>query len=151
MGDVWGLAHVESIGKWKYYISFTDDAKRYVTPLFLRTKDQAHSQIKTYVNMIENKFGRAPKYLRFDNGKELVNKELEKFAAEKGITIETTAPYSPSQNGVAERFNRTLLELARAMLIEKNLPVFLWDDVTVAAAPAAESIAEPRARAQQFP
>lgn len=84
--------------------------------------------------MIKNKFGHPPKYLRFDNGKELVNKELEKFAAEKGITIETTAPYSPSQNGVAERFNRTLLELARAMLIEKNLPVFLWDKAVVHAA-----------------
>jgi hypothetical protein len=50
------------------------------------------------------------------------------------ITIETTAPYSPSQNGVAERFNRTLLELAWAMLIEKNLPIFLWDKAVAHAA-----------------
>ena len=41
--------------------------------------------------------------------------------------METTAPYSPPQNRVAERFNRTLLELAWAMLIAKNLPTFLWD------------------------
>jgi hypothetical protein len=53
--------------------------------------------------------------------------KLRNWAAEKGITIETSAPYSPSQNGVAERFNHTLLELAQAMLIAKNLPVFLWD------------------------
>ena len=79
-----------------------------------------YSQIKTYVSTIENKFGQAPKYLHFDNRKELVNKELEKFAREKGIVIETTAPYSPSQNGVAERFNRILLELSWAMLIKKN-------------------------------
>jgi transposase InsO family protein len=46
---------------------------------------------------------------------------LEKFASEKGIIVETTAPYSPSQNGVAKRFNQTLLELAWAMLIEKDL------------------------------
>ena len=66
--------------------------------------------------------------MRIDNGKEFINEELKKWAAERGITLETTAPYSPSQNGVAERFNRTLLELARAMIIAKNLPIFLWDE-----------------------
>ena len=53
---------------------------------------------------------------------------------DEGIIIETSAPYSPSQNGVAERFNRTLLELARAMLISKNLPTFLWDEAVAHAA-----------------
>jgi len=57
-----------------------------------------------------------------------VNPEIEKWASEKGITIETTAPYLPSQNRIAERFNRTLLELTLAMLIGKQLPVFLWDE-----------------------
>ena len=66
--------------------------------------------------------------MRIDNGKELINEEIKKWAAERGIILETTAPYSPSQNGVAEWFNRTLLELARAMLIAKNLPTFLWDE-----------------------
>jgi hypothetical protein len=119
---------------WKYYVSFTDDTKRYVTLLFLWTKDKAQSRIKAYVNIIKNKFGHPLKYLCFNNGKELINKELEKLAAEKGIIIETTAPYSPSQNGVAERFNQTLLELACAMLIKKDLPVFLWDKAVAHAA-----------------
>ena len=79
----------------------TCHAKRYVTTLFLKTKDQAGSQIKEHVNMIEKKYMRLPKYLQFDNGKELVNEGLKKWAAEKGIIIEMTAPYSPSQNGVA--------------------------------------------------
>ena len=105
MGGIWGPAHVESIGKQKYYISLTDDAKRYVMMLFLQTKDQAQSRIKEHVNMIENKYSRLTKYLQFNNGKELVNEELKKWSAEKGIIIETTAPYSPSQNGVAKRFN----------------------------------------------
>ena len=56
MGDVWGPACIESIGKWKYYVSLTDDAKRYVMMLFLRTKDQAQFWIKEHVNMIENKY-----------------------------------------------------------------------------------------------
>ena len=91
MGDVWGPAHVESIGKWKYYLSLTDDAKRYVTTLFLKTEDQAGSQIKEHVNMIEKKYMQLLKYLWFNNGKELVNEELKKWAAEKGVIVETNA------------------------------------------------------------
>ena len=53
---------------------------------------------------------------------------MKKWAAEKGITIKTTAPYSPSQNSIAEHLNRTLLETARAMIIAKELPKFLWDE-----------------------
>ena len=78
MGDVWETARVESIGKWKYYLSLTDDAKRFVTTLFLRTKDQAQSRIKEHITMIEKKYTRSPKYLRFNNGRELVNEELKK-------------------------------------------------------------------------
>ena len=73
MGDVWGPAHVKSIGKWKYYLSLTDNAKCYITTLFLKTRDQAQSQIKEHINMIEKKYAQLPKYLWFDNGKELVN------------------------------------------------------------------------------
>ena len=84
--------------------------------------------------LIKRHFGKVPKWLQIDNGKELINEKLKKLAAEEGVTIETSAPYSPSQNGVAERFNRTLLELARAMLISKNLPSFLWDKAVAHAA-----------------
>ena len=56
-----------------------------------------------------------------------MNPEIKKWASKKGITIEMTAPYSPSQNGIAEHFNWTLLKLTHAMLIEKHLPAFLWD------------------------
>ena len=128
MSDVWGPARVVSIGGWKYYISFTDDSVRYVLVLFLRDKGEAPQQINEHTLKIKQRFGKAPMYMRVDNGKELVNEEVKKFCAEEGITIETSAPYSPSQNGVAERFNRTLIELVRAMLIAKDLPSFLWDE-----------------------
>ena len=77
---------------------------------------------------IEQKFSKAPRWIRIDNGKEFVNEEMKKWTVEKGITIETTAPYSPSQNGVAECLNQTLLETARAMIIARGLPKFLWDE-----------------------
>src|SRR6266508_4358749 len=128
VSDVWGPAKVKLIGGWSYYISFIDDAKRHSTVLFLAGKGDATGRIKGHVAKVKQKFGKAPRYMRVDNGAELVNMEVKKFAEEEGIIIETTAPYSPSQNGIAERFNRTLLELVRAMLIAKNLPAFLWDE-----------------------
>ena len=134
MSDVWGPAGKESIGRWKYYISFTDDCTQYVHVLFLKDKGQAFDHIKEHITQIKRHFGKVPKWLWFDNGKELVNDKLKKLAVDEGIIIETSAPYSPSQNGVAERFNRTLLELARAMLISKNLPTFLWDEAVAHAA-----------------
>jgi len=134
VSDVWGPAKVTSIGGWKYYIFFTDDTGCFVSPLFLSNKTQAFDRIKEHVLHIKRRFGKAPKYLRIDNGTELINEKLKKFAGDAGIAIEITAPYSPSQNGIAERFNRTLLELARAMLIAKNLPQFLWDEAVAHAA-----------------
>ena len=72
------------------------------TTLFMKSKGKATIQIRAYVAVIEKKFGQTPRYLCFNNGKELVNKEVEKWAAKKGIIIETTAPYSASQHGAAE-------------------------------------------------
>ena len=68
----------------------------------MKTKGEAFDQIKEQVAKIERKFSKAPRWIRINNGKEFVNEEMKKWAVEKGITIETTAPYSPSQNRVVE-------------------------------------------------
>jgi len=64
---------------------------------------------------------------RIDRGTEFINKDLQNWCHTKGMEIQMTAPYSPSQNGVAERINRTLVELARAMINAAKLPKFLWE------------------------
>ena len=46
--------------------------------------------------------GRKPKYICIDQGKEFLSDQLKEWCAEKGIEIQLTAPYSPSQNGVAK-------------------------------------------------
>jgi hypothetical protein len=62
-----------------------------------------------------------------DRGTEFVNEDLCTWCHLQGIRFQMTAPYSPSQNGVAERMNRTLVELARAMLTDSKLLEFLWE------------------------
>ena len=127
MTDVWGPAASESISHFKYFISFTDDATRMCHVLFMKAKSEAFDRITTYLNHIEKQYGMVPKRIRLDNGKELVNEKLKKLVNEKGMTLEPSAPYSPSQNGVAERFNRTLLEMGNTMLFAAKLPPRLWE------------------------
>jgi len=78
--------------------------------------------------------GKTPYAIRADRGTEFINETLREWCNSQGIKLQVTAPYSPSQNGVAERMNRTLVELARAMLSASELPEFLWEAAVAHAA-----------------
>ncbi|KAM1821220.1 hypothetical protein ACFX14_023411 [Malus domestica] len=66
--------------------------------------------------------------LRSDNGGEYINRELSEFRCDQGILHETTCPYTPQQNGVAERKNRHILETARALLLGASVPKIFWPE-----------------------
>ena len=72
--------------------------------------------------MVEKSTGRNLKVLRTDNGKEYTSRKFEEYLRKKGIKHELTIPKCPQQNGVAERLNRTLIEMVRSMLSDSNLP-----------------------------
>ena len=65
-----------------------------------------------------------------DNGKEYTSNEFDKFFEETGIEHQLTAPYTPQQNGVNERKNRTIMEMARWLLHKKELPKEYWAEAT---------------------
>ena len=85
-----------------------------------------------YKNEVENQLGKKIKKLRSDRGGEYES-PFGKFCKEHGIIHQTTAPYSPHQNGIAERKNRTLKEMMNAMLISSGLPQNLWREATLSA------------------
>ena len=124
--DLWGKYAVKSIHGNQYYLLFVDDAKRYITATCLKEKTDAAQGVIDYLQHLLTQ-GRNPKAIQIDGGKEFVNETLKKWCREHGVEIHMTAPYSPSQNGVAERMNRTLVELSRAMLRAQDLPEFLWE------------------------
>jgi transposase InsO family protein len=66
--------------------------------------------------MSQNKFNAKIKKIRSDNGTEFKNTQVEDFLDEEGIKHEFSAPYTPQHNGVIERKNHTLIEMARTML-----------------------------------
>jgi len=72
--------------------------------------------------MVEKETDMPIKSVRFDRGREFISSELMKYCEEQGIRRFLSAPYSPQQNGVAERKNRTILDMVRTMLKSKNVP-----------------------------
>ena len=120
--DVWGKYDTASIHGNKYFLLMVDDSSRYITTEFLKEKKEAAKKVKTYLAMLTS-HNKKPKAIHIDRGKEFLN--VTSRCQENGIEIQKTAPYSSSQNGIAERMNCTLVEIAQAML--RGLPEFLWE------------------------
>ena len=97
-------------------------------PSVLRNRLWAHvpGAVKEVIQLLETQSGRACLAVRTDNGKEYVNAELSAFFASKGIVHQKAVPYTPEQNGGAERQNRTIMDRVRAMLADADLPAGLW-------------------------
>lgn len=122
--DVCGPMQTTSPSGKRYILTMIDDFSRYTTIYLLKEKSEVEGKIKEYVAMVENKFMYKPKVMRSDRGGEYIG--ASKYVKERGIQIQYTAPYTPEQNGVAERKNRTLVEMARCMLVDADLPYSFW-------------------------
>ena len=126
--DLWGPADVESIGKKRYYITFTDDHSRYTSVYFLRTKDEAFDFYKIYEAWLSTQYNIRIKCLNSDRGGEFMSDEFSDHLKKAGTVRRLTVHDTPEHNGVAERGNRTNLEIVRAMRHDSGLPKFLWPE-----------------------
>lgn len=124
--DICGPARVESLGGSRYFALFIDVYSRRVFVYFLKHKNKVFKCFKIFKAVVENQTNRKIKIFRSDNGTEYVNGEFSKFLSENGITHQLTVPNTPQQNGICERANRTIVEMARCLLINSGLPDFLW-------------------------
>ena len=125
--DLWGAPSTpDSLGGCKYFISFIDDYSRKVWIYFLKSKDEAFSKFKEWKEAVENQIGKKIKCLRTDNGLEFCNKQFDKLCKDSGIKRHKTCHYTPQQNGVSERMNRTIMEKVRCMLAEAGLGQDFW-------------------------
>lgn len=124
--DVCGPIPVASIGRSKYFVTFTDMYSKYCEVYFIKTKDEVFSKIKHYVEMVKNQLGRKPKVIRSDRGREYYNKDVLDYLSGEGINFQCTVGYAPQQNGVSERKNRTLMEGARTLLVDARLGKHFW-------------------------
>ena len=133
--NVWGPARTEALsGCAHWYISHIDDATQYCEVRLMVSKGEASKKLKEYLIYLEHQLGRQTKAVHTDNGKEYLKNEFISWCKETGIDLQVTVPYSPVQNGIAERFNQTLGELACAMRIANDVPPFLWPEAIAHAA-----------------
>ncbi|KAL0316667.1 UNVERIFIED_CONTAM: Retrovirus-related Pol polyprotein from transposon TNT 1-94 [Sesamum radiatum] len=131
--DVCGPMRTPSHEQNRYFILFIDDYSRMTWVYFMREKSEVFKVFKKFKNLVEKQSGRSIKVLRSDRGKEYNNSEFDKFCEEEGIEHQTTVSYNPQQNGVSERKNRTVMEMARSMLQEKHLPKAFWAEAVYTA------------------
>ena len=141
--DVCGPFPEPSLGGSLYFVSFVDDHSRYAWVYPIAAKSDVFERLKSWLAMVENQIGRklkslipgkTLKVLQSDNGGEFLSKAMIRFLQERGIQHRLTTPRNPHQNGVAERMNRTLVELVRTMLHHKDLPKSFWAEALNTAA-----------------
>lgn len=132
--DLCGPMENLSFGGMKYFIIYIDDYTRMVHVYFLKDKLNILETFKDFKLKVENELNHKITKLRTDNGKEYCNYNFEKYLSNHGIIHQTSTPYTPQQNGMAERMNRTLVERARCMLFYANLEKNYWAEAVATAA-----------------
>uniref|UniRef100_M1DVJ7 Retrotransposon protein, Ty1-copia subclass n=1 Tax=Solanum tuberosum TaxID=4113 RepID=M1DVJ7_SOLTU len=117
-----------------YFITFIDDFMRFGYVYLISHKSEALECFKRYLNEVENQLDKNIKSLRTDRGREYLSKQFEELCTEKGFIRQLTTPYTPQQNGVAERRNKTLLDMTRSKMAQTNLSISFWGDALLTAA-----------------
>ena len=88
---------------------------------------------KNFQSYVTNHYQAKIKIFRSDNGGEYIGQAFKQHLSQYGILHQTSCPYTPQQNGVAERKNRHLMEVARSMMFQANVPKKFWSDAVATA------------------
>jgi hypothetical protein len=103
-----------------------DDYSRFTWVYFLRDKSNVSETFKSFAILAQNQFDFDIKKVRSDNGSEFKNARIDEYCDDKGIKHEFSSKYTPEQNRINEKKNRTLIDMARSMLAEYNVPNSYW-------------------------
>ncbi|KAK9182889.1 hypothetical protein WN944_026037 [Citrus x changshan-huyou] len=124
--DLWGPAPVDSYDGYKYFVLFIDDKSHATWLYLLKSKTEVIFVFQEFHNMVINQFDAKIKSFRTDNGTEYTSGLFSKYLRNHRILHETSCVGTPQQNGMAERKNRHILETARALMFQMNVPKNYW-------------------------
>ncbi|KAL0641351.1 hypothetical protein Bca4012_102606 [Brassica carinata] len=130
--DVW-TAPCISRDNHKYFVTFIDEKSKYTWLTLIPSKDRVIDAFKNFQAHVTNHYNAKIKILRSDNGGEYTSYAFKSHLEHHGILHQTSCPYTPQQNGVAERKNRHLMEVARSMMFQANVPKRFWSDAVATA------------------
>jgi transposase InsO family protein len=124
--DLFGPTSFMRIGGNSYCLVIMDDYSRFTWVYFLRDKSNVFETFKSFAILAQNQFDFDINKVRSDNGSEFKNARIDEYCDNKGIKHEFSYKYTSKQNGIVERKNRTLVDMARFMLAEYNVPDSYW-------------------------
>lgn len=128
--DLCGPISPASNSKKRYILVFIDDYTRKSWFYFLSHKSESFEVFKIFKRSVEVETRVKIKCLRSDRGGEFTSNDFNKFCEDQGIKRQLTASYTPQQNGIAERRNRTLMNMVRCLLTETSMPKYFWLEAT---------------------
>ncbi|KAG7583619.1 Integrase catalytic core [Arabidopsis suecica] len=117
----------------KYFVTFIDEKSKYTWLTLLPSKDRVLEAFKNFHTYVTNQYNAKIKIFRSDNGGEYTSQAFKEHLALHGIIHQTSCPYTPQQNGVSERKNRHLMEIARSIMFHTNVPKRFWSDAVMTA------------------
>lgn len=132
--DVWGLSPVTSLSGYRWFVTFIDCYSRVTWVYLLKAKNEAFSCFQSFHRMVCTQFDAKIKVLRSDKGTEYIDGSFRAYLDQHGILYQTSCVGTPQQNGVAERKNRHLAEVARSLLLTMNVPKHFWGEAVLTAA-----------------
>ncbi|CAH9146720.1 unnamed protein product [Cuscuta epithymum] len=124
--DLWGPYKTPSTCDAVYFLTLVDDFSRAVWVYLLRDKKEVHHYFLSFIAMVEKQHNVSIKIVRSDNGTEF--NCMHPYFDTHGILFQTSCVHTPQQNGRVERKHRHILNVARALMFQANLPVALWGE-----------------------
>ncbi|KAG6396851.1 hypothetical protein SASPL_143008 [Salvia splendens] len=124
--DICGPISPTSNSDKRYILTFIDDFSRKVKIYFLSLKSEAFVFFTRFKNQVEKEIGETLACLRTDRGGEFTSNEFNDFCEEAGVSRQLTTAFTPQQNGIAERKNRTIMNMVQCILNDKGVPRKFW-------------------------
>src|SRR5664279_199727 len=124
--DLFGPHTYDSLGGKKYCLVIVDDYTRYTWVFYIKKKSETQRLFIDWATEVQRQYDSKILAIRSDNGSDFKNYTMDEFLSDEGIRHQYSAAYTPQQNGVAERKNRTLIDMARTMMAEFKYPYNFW-------------------------
>ena len=129
--DLWGPYRVNASCGASYFLTIVDDFSRGVWIYLLTEKTEVELIMRNFFAMTKRQFQKDVKIVRSDNGTEFAG--LHNYFSENGILHQTSCVGTPQQNGRVERKHRHILNVARALRFQANLPIKFWGECVLTA------------------
>ena len=131
--DVWGPCRTESTLGFQYFLTVINDYSRCTWLFLMKNRVELYSIFQKFYAEILTQFNISICVLRSDNAREYFSEPFISFMSQHGLLHQYSCAHTPQQNGVAERKNRHLIEIARTLLLHYHVPFRFWEDVVLTA------------------